>query len=96
MDQVIDDLISVNNSRKTFTFFQKFIDFLQEDHPEILYNPAQKNAKRMPFRAKMPSSIKGYVSKARKYAKMRGLPVDLKDFTDNVFMPTIDEEWILS
>ena len=46
MDQVIDDLISVNNPRKTFVFFQKFIDFLQEDHPEILYNPAQKNAKR--------------------------------------------------
>ena len=23
---------------------------------------------------------------------MRGLPVDLKDFTDNIFMPTIDEK----
>ena len=92
MDQVIDDLISENNSRKTFTFFQKFVDFLQEDHPEILYRPAHKNAKSLPFEAKMPSSIKGYVSKARKYAKMRGLTIDLEDFGDNVSLPTVEEE----
>ncbi|MDH3657610.1 MAG: hypothetical protein OEM77_05685 [Nitrosopumilus sp.] len=92
MDQVIDDLISVNNSRKTFVFFQKFVNFLQEDHLEILYNPSQKGAKRKPFEAKMPSSIKGYISKARKYAKMRGLPIDIEDFNDNVSLPTIEEE----
>ena len=40
MDQVIDDLIEIDNQRKTFSFFQKFIDWLGEDHPGVLYNPA--------------------------------------------------------
>ena len=93
MDEVIDDLIVINNQKKTFTFFQKFVDFMQEDHPDILYNPPNPKAKGKPYEAKMPSSIKGYVSKCRKYAKMRGLAVDLEDFHDNVILPTIEEEF---
>ncbi len=92
MDTVIDDLISIDNSRKTFAFFQKFVDFLQQDHPDILFNASHTNARRISFKAKMPSSIRAYVTKSRKYAKMRGLSVDIENFVDNVFLPTIDEE----
>ncbi|MEK0318447.1 MAG: hypothetical protein QQN43_02615 [Nitrosopumilus sp.] len=92
MDTVLDDLITEDNSKKTFAFFQKFVDFMQEDHLDILFNPPFKNAKAKPYCAKMPSSIKGYVSKCRKYAKMRGLYIDLEDFLDNVSLPVIEEE----
>ena len=92
MDTVLDDLITEDNSKKTFAFFQKFIDFMQEDHPDILFNPPFKNAKAKSYSAKMPSSIKGYVGKCRKYAKMRGLSVDMEDFLDNISLPVIEEE----
>lgn len=92
MDDVIDDLIEQNNQKKTFAFFQKFVDFMQEDHLDIMFNPPNKNAVGKPYEAKMPSSIKSYIHKCRKYAKMRGLSMDLEDFTDNVSMPTIEEE----
>lgn len=92
MDAVIDDLIALNNSKKTYAFFQKFVDFIGVDHPDIFWNPSSSNSKAKPCTAKMPTSIKGYVSKARKYAKMRGLSLDLEDFNDNVILPTIEEE----
>ena len=47
-DQVIDDLTSVNNPRKTFVFFQKFIGFLQEDHPETLLRKMPKGCHSRP------------------------------------------------
>ncbi len=92
MDIVIDDLIALSKPKKTFAFFQKFVDFLATDHPEVFWNPSSSNSKAKPCMAKMPASIRGYVSKARKYAKMRGLNIDLEDFTDNVVLPTIEEE----
>jgi len=92
MDIVIDDLIVESNPKKTFVFFQTFVDFMQEDHPDIIFNPPNPNVKGKPYEAKMPSSIKGYVNKCRKYAKMRGLVMDLEDFQDNVTLPTIEEE----
>ncbi len=92
MDVVIDDLIVLDKPKKTFAFFQKFVDFMGTDHPEILWRPSSSNSKAKPYAAKMPTSIKGYVSKARKYAKMRGLNIDLEDFIDNVILPTIEEE----
>ena len=92
MDIIIDDLIELNNSKKTHTFFQNFVDFMGDDHPDILWKPSSSNSKAKSYTAKMPTSIKGYISKARKYAKMRGLNIDLEDFSDNIILPTIEEE----
>ena len=72
MDTVLDDLIAEDNSKKTFAFFQKFVDFMQEDHPEILFNPPFKNAKAKPYAAKMPSSIKGMSANAESMQKCEG------------------------
>jgi len=96
VEAVIEDLIQYEkkdgNQNRTFRVLDKFVSFLQEDHPDILINYNLKNQKPKILKKKMASSIRQYFLYIRKYMRLRGLRLDRDDFSDYVTIPTVEEE----
>jgi len=97
IEAVIDDLIKYEkkdgNQNRTFMVLDKWVSFLQEDHPDIIINRRLTHQKPRILQKKMPSSIRHYFQYVRKYMRLRGLKLDRDDLSDFVTVPVVEEEF---
>ncbi len=96
-DDVIQDIKNeienTNDSTIALKFLQDFIDWLEVDHPNILYKTNLFQKKGMPIRAKTTNAIRNYTSRARKYMKMcGGVKIDDEDYSDYLIFPADEND----
>ena len=87
------EIEQTNDSTFALKFLQDLTDWLEVDHPDILFktNPHQKEGK--PVQAKSPLAIRNYVSRAKKYMKMcGGVKIDSDDYRDYLVFPADEND----
>ena len=87
------EIEQTNDSTFALKFLQDFTDWLEVDHPDILFktNPHQKEGK--PVQAKSPLAIRNYVSRVKKYMKMcGGVKIDSDDYRDYLVFPADEND----
>ncbi len=96
-DDIIQDIKKeveqTNDSTIALKYLQDFIDWLEVDHPDILYktNPFQKEGR--PIQAKTTQAIRNYTSRVRKYMKMcGGVKIDDEDYSDYLVFPADEND----
>jgi len=96
IEEVIEDLIQYEkkdgNQNRAFRLLDKFVSFLQEDHPDIIINGKMRAQKPRILSKKMPTSIRTYFQYIRKYMRIRGLKLDRDDLKEFVTVPIVEEE----
>jgi len=95
-DVILDikkEVEQTSDSTIALKYLQDFIDWLEVDHPDILFknNPLQKEGK--PVKAKSPLAIKNYVSRVKKFMKMcGGIRIDGDDYRDYLAFPADEND----
>ena len=87
------EIEQTNDSTFALKFLQDLTDWLEVDHPDILFkiNPHQKEGK--PVQAKSPLAIRNYVSRVKKYMKMcGGIKIDADDYRDYLVFPADEND----
>ena len=66
---VLTQLKKEESSAKILNFLNDFIDWLNEDHPDVLWKRTPTQKKATPVKAKSIKTIRDYMSFAKKYLK---------------------------
>lgn len=92
-EDVLKQLKAEESEGKIFNMLNDFVDWLAEDHPDILWKRSPLQKKGTPLKAKATKSIKDYMSFVRKYMKRcHALKVDDDDFRDYIVYPVDNGE----
>ena len=88
---VLTQLKAEESDGKIFNLLNDFIDWMGQEHPNILWKRSVSQKKGTPLKAKSTKTIKDYMSYVRKYMKKcYSLKVDNDDFRDYVVYPIDD------
>ena len=88
---VLTQLKAEESDGKIFNLLNDFIDWMGDDHPDILWKRSVAQKKGTPLKAKSTKTIKDYMSYVRKYMKKcYSLKADNDDFRDYVVCPMDD------
>ena len=86
----VDDMKKDPNIRGVCLSFDKFIQFLGQDHDEIILHP---DVAPMPFKKKSPKSIKTYFSFVKSYLRIcHAIKISTDDIKDYVTFPKLRKE----
>ena len=88
-----EDLDKTQDTDLVLQFFQHFIDWLGEGHPEIRYFTHENDKVGRPIVKKNPEVTRAYAGIIKRYIKLcHGIKIDNDDFQDWLTIPVDDSE----
>ena len=88
-----EDLDKTQDTDLVLRFFQHFIDWLGEGHPEIRYFTHENDKVGRPIVKKNPEVTRAYAGIIKRYIKLcHGIKIDNDDFQDWLTIPVDDSE----
>ncbi|MDA1346213.1 MAG: site-specific integrase [Crenarchaeota archaeon] len=95
--QVIDDIkveiTKTNSNDKIYVIFNKYKDWLSEDHPEITYFTGKYSKHKNTIKKRHPNSIKQYISKMRNiFEEVGNIEINNRIFNKRVRIVKAEEE----
>ncbi len=88
-----EDLDKSKDTDLVLRFFQHFIDWLGEDHPEIKFFTHVNDKKGRPIPKKNPEVTRSYIGIVKRYIKLcHGIKIDNDDFQEWLTVPVDDSE----
>jgi len=88
-----EDLDKTQDTDLVLRFFQHFIDWLGEDHPEIKYFTHENDKAGRPIIKKNPEVIRAYAGIIKRYVKLcHGIKIDNDDFQEWLTVPVDDSD----
>jgi len=95
--QVIDDIkkeiTKTNSNDKIYVLFNKYKDWLSQDHPEITYYTGKYSKHKNTIKKRHPNSIKQYISKMRNiFEEIGNIEINNRIFNKRVRIAKAEEE----
>jgi len=88
-----EDLDKSKDTDLVLRFFQHFIDWMGEDHPEIKFFTHKNDKIGRPILKKNPEVTRSYIGIIKRYSKLcHGIKIDNDDFQEWLTIPVDDQE----
>ena len=93
LNDLKEDLDKTHNLDLVLRFFQDFIDWMGESHPEIRFYTNKNDKTGRPIPSKNPEVTRSYAGIIKRYVKLcHGIKIDDDDFSEWLTVPVDDTE----
>lgn len=93
IDDIRDEIAKTNSNDKIYVLFNKYKDWLSQDHPEITYYSGKYSKHKNTIKKRHPNSIKQYISKMRNiFEEIGNIEINNRIFNKRVRIEKAEEE----
>lgn len=93
IDDIKEEITKTNSNDKIYVLFNKYKDWLGQDHPEITYYTGKYSKHQNTIKKRHPNSIKQYISKMRNiFEEVGNIEINNRVFNKRVRVEKAEEE----
>ncbi len=93
IDDIKEEITKTNSNDKVYVLFNKYKDWLSQDHPEIKYYTGKYSKHKNTIKKRHPNSIKQYIAKMRNiFEEVGNIEINSRVFNKRVKVVKAEEE----